>query len=101
MVEKIEYLCGIDAPDTVKPDGTVQKGFYGGLVLRDERVSEAADVIKYMRGWSRDRVREYCRQRRWRAFVISWTCWNEEGNANAVRSTMGTTESPPAAAAPD
>jgi len=51
--------------------------FYAGIVLRigrtadDDRVIAAADIIRYMRGWSRGRVRDYCRRKGWRVSVVS------------------------------
>ena len=58
----IEMLAVIDAPY-----------FYAGVVLRDDRVVEAANIIKYMRGWSRDRVRSYCKAKGWAVSVVSQT----------------------------
>jgi len=55
----IEILACIDAPD-----------FIAGLVLWNDRVVEAANIVKYMRGWPRDRVREYCARKRWTVTVI-------------------------------
>lgn len=54
-----EILAVIDAPH-----------FYAGIVLWDDRVTEAAHIVKYMRKWSRDRVREYCREKGWRISVV-------------------------------
>ena len=61
----VETLALIDAPPT-----GARQGFYAGLVLWDGEVVEAADIIKYMRRWSRDRVRSYCQQRGWRVSVV-------------------------------
>jgi len=44
--------------------------FYCGIVLREDRVIEAAPIVRYMRGWSRDRVREYCAGKRWKVSVV-------------------------------
>lgn len=55
-----EVLAVIDAPH-----------FYAGIVLRNDRVIEAADIVKYMRGWRRERVREYCKTKRWKVSVVS------------------------------
>lgn len=57
-----EILAAIDAPD-----------FMAGIVLRHDRVIEAADIVRYMRGWSRDRVRAYCAQKGWRVSVVTTT----------------------------
>lgn len=54
-----ETLAQIDAPH-----------FCAGLVLWDDRVEEAADIVKYMRKWNRDRVRDYCKTKGWRISVV-------------------------------
>jgi hypothetical protein len=57
----VEVLAAIDAPH-----------FYAGIVLHDDRVIEAADIVKYMRTgkWTRDRVRAYCAQKGWKITVV-------------------------------
>jgi len=55
-----ETLAVIDAPY-----------FYAGIVLWDDKVVEAADIVKYMRRWSRDRVRDYCKMRGWKVSVVT------------------------------
>jgi hypothetical protein len=57
----IETLAAIDAPH-----------FYGGIVLLDDRVVEAAPIVGYMERerWTRDRVRSYCAQKSWRVSVV-------------------------------
>jgi hypothetical protein len=55
----IEMLASIDAPY-----------FLAGIVLRDDRVIVTADILRYMRGWSRDRVRSYCSTKGWHVSVI-------------------------------
>lgn len=64
----IEILAVVDAPH-----------FYAGIVLHDDRVTEAADIVKYMRGWSRDRVRSYCRGKRWKVSVV----WRQQRRERA------------------
>jgi len=56
-----ETLAAIDAPH-----------FYAGIVLFDDVVVEAADIVKYMRvqKWTRERVRSYCRDKGWAVSVI-------------------------------
>jgi hypothetical protein len=54
-----ETLAVIDAPH-----------FFAGIVLWDDRVTEAADIVKYMRRWPRDRVREYCAQKGWKVSIM-------------------------------
>jgi len=56
----VETLAVIEAPH-----------FYAGIVLHGDRVVESADVIKYMRKWSRQRVREYCQRKGWKVSVVS------------------------------
>lgn len=41
-----------------------------GIVLWEDRVVEAADIVKYMRRWSRARVREYCKRKGWKVTVV-------------------------------
>lgn len=54
-----ETLAAIDAPH-----------FFAGVVLWDDRVVEAADIVKYMRQWPRDRVRDYCAEKGWTVSVV-------------------------------
>lgn len=59
MTKTIETLATINAPD-----------FFAGIVLWDDRVVEAADAVKYMRRWSRSKVRDYCAAKGWRVSVV-------------------------------
>lgn len=52
-------LAAVDAPH-----------FYCGIVLKNDVVILAAPIVKYMRGWSRDKVRTYCKQKGWKISVI-------------------------------
>lgn len=54
-----ETLAVIDAPH-----------FYAGIVLWNDKVTEAANIVKYMRKWDRNRVREYCRSKGWKVSVV-------------------------------
>lgn len=54
-----ETLAQIDAPH-----------FCAGIVLWDDKVVEAADIVRYMRKWSRDRVRDYCKGKGWKVSVV-------------------------------
>lgn len=54
-----ETLASIDAPH-----------FCAGVVLWDDKVTEAVPIVRYMKGWSRDRVRSYCRDKKWRVKVV-------------------------------
>lgn len=40
--------------------------FFAGVVVVDNIVVRAAPIVKYMRGWSGDRVCAYARSKRWR-----------------------------------
>lgn len=45
--------------------------FTAGVVLRAGRVglvlvTEAAPIVKYMKGWSEGQVREYCARKKWK-----------------------------------
>jgi hypothetical protein len=44
--------------------------FYAGIVLQDDHVVEAAPILKYMTGWTRDRVRSYCAAKGWHVVVV-------------------------------
>ena len=56
-----EILAAIDAPH-----------FYAGVVLWNDRVIEAAPIVKYMRDgkWSRDKVRLYVASKGWKIMVV-------------------------------
>jgi len=55
----IKILAAIDAPH-----------FHAGIVFLDDRVVRAAPIVSYMKGWSRDRVRAYCKKKGWKIIVI-------------------------------
>jgi hypothetical protein len=66
----IDILAQIEAPPSQgKP------GFCAGIVLRGERVIEAAPIIGYMarQRWTRDRVRHFCREKGWKVTVVTKT----------------------------
>lgn len=44
--------------------------FHAGIVLWDDRVIEVAPIVSYMKRWSRDRVREYCKSKGWKVSVV-------------------------------
>jgi hypothetical protein len=54
-----DEIAVIDAP-----------AFYAGVVLHDDTVIRAAPIIKYMIGWPRARVLEYCVKRGWHLAVV-------------------------------
>lgn len=39
--------------------------FVAGLVARNGKVIEAAPIIRYMRGWTGQRVADYCKEKGW------------------------------------
>lgn len=45
--------------------------FCAGLVVQEQRVTDAAPIVRYMLGWSASRVLNYCRQKGWRTKVVS------------------------------
>jgi len=52
--------------------------FTAGIVLKpdkrgDWRVVVAADIVRYMRGWTRRRVRWYCKEKGWHVAVVTET----------------------------
>jgi len=57
-----EILAYIEAPH-----------FRAGIVLHNDKVVEAADIVRYMKRWSRKRVRAYCSAKGWKIAVISET----------------------------
>lgn len=48
-------LCYIDAPH-----------FMAGFIVNNGKVVFAAPIIRYMLNWSEDRVRSYCKEKRWK-----------------------------------
>ena len=59
----IETLAVIDAENHPKK-------FYGGIVLWDDKVVEAADCFRFMKKWDRNKVRIYCRTKGWKVSVV-------------------------------
>jgi hypothetical protein len=57
-----ELLAEIEAPGP--------KGFVAGIVLWDDRVVEAAPIVRWMRGLSRQAVREHCERKGWTITVV-------------------------------
>jgi len=54
-----EFLMRIEAPH-----------FVAGAEVRDGVVSRAAPILKYMRGWTFQRVLEYARRKGWKVIII-------------------------------
>lgn len=42
-----------------------------GIILASDRVVEAAPILRYMTGWTRDRVRSYCAGKGWTVRVVT------------------------------
>ena len=40
--------------------------FVGAVVLQDDIVVTTAPILKYMRGWSRNKVEQWCRKKHWK-----------------------------------
>lgn len=56
-------LVAIDAPH-----------FYAGIVLDDAGiVVQAAPIVRYMIGWTRERASAYISRKRWSAIIVSET----------------------------
>lgn len=45
--------------------------FTAGIVLDDGIVTTTAPIVKYMKGWTRDRVRDYCHQKMWHIKIVN------------------------------
>lgn len=47
--------------------------FVAGLVYDPDadRVTMTANILRYMKGWSRERVVEYCKSKEWKASTIT------------------------------
>jgi hypothetical protein len=44
--------------------------FHAGIVLWNDVVIETAPIVRRMKGWSRDQVRDYCRQQNWKISIV-------------------------------
>lgn len=44
--------------------------FCAGIVLWDDKVVEAAPIVRRMKGWSRAKVRDHCRDKGWTISVV-------------------------------
>lgn len=40
--------------------------FCAGVTIMEDRVIEAAPIIRYMLGWNTQQVKDYVRKRRWK-----------------------------------
>jgi len=62
MTQTTETLMQITAPH-----------FCAGLETRSSVVMRAAPIIKYMKGWTTGKVREYCQEKSWKLALLSVT----------------------------
>lgn len=57
----------------IKPELLIQidSGYFCAVVcLWDDRVLVAAPILKYMLGWTKDRVLEYAKEKKWKTIEI-------------------------------
>ena len=59
----IELLAQIEGTHRGKP-------FVAGLVLWDDKVVEAAPIVRFMRKWTRQQVRSFVGQKGWKICVV-------------------------------
>lgn len=83
MPKTIRLVC-IDAPH-----------FCVGVVLQKDRVTCAAPVVKYMIGWSLDKVVEYCSKKGWHTGQTTMKplmhgAWEIGGNTPCTTDTVPT-----------
>jgi hypothetical protein len=62
MTQTTEGLMQITAPH-----------FCAGLETRSGVVQRAAPIIKYMKGWHTEKVREYCAKKSWKLKLLTIT----------------------------
>ncbi len=56
----LDHLLTIDAPH-----------FFCGVVLREDKVIQAAPIVRYMLGWNAQRLKRYCQRRGWRVEAVT------------------------------
>lgn len=44
--------------------------FMAALVIKNGIVETSAPILKYMEGWTVDRVKEYCREKHWEVICV-------------------------------
>jgi len=59
----IELLAQVEGESRGRP-------FIAGIVLWDDIVVEAAPIVRYMRKWTRQRVRSFVGQKGWKIVVV-------------------------------
>jgi len=40
--------------------------FYAAVIMKDDHVVKTAPIVHYMKGWTLEKVKTYCRRKRWR-----------------------------------
>lgn len=76
--EILRWVTKGELPEDEPEELPVRKGliqiaaphFTAGVVLANFRVTDAAPVVKYMRGWRSVEVLNYCRRKGWRSSLI-------------------------------
>ena len=63
----IETLAQISTP------GGERKPFVAAILLWDDKVIEAAPILRFMKGWMRDNVRTHCAHKGWKVKVVTET----------------------------
>lgn len=53
--------------------------FVAGFIVTNDRVTEAAPIIRYLVGWESKRVRDYIARKGWRASVVLPALATEQG----------------------
>ena len=46
--------------------------FCAGIILEDEVCIRAAPIVKYMKGWDKVKIRNYCKYKNWIAKIINY-----------------------------
>ncbi len=45
--------------------------FVAGIILANDYVIETAPILKYMNGWPKTKVWNYCRRKKWRIKIVA------------------------------
>lgn len=73
MVERLsrkENAGGSIPPSSTTAIRLTSHYFCAGVVLGQKRVIRAAPILKYMKGWTRDEVLRYARNKRWKIDLL-------------------------------
>lgn len=58
------------------------KEFCGGIVLKDDKVTEAPPLLRFLVGKTRDQVRKVCQDRSWSVRVVSLDPGDQNGSSS-------------------